>query len=125
MLRHLPHELLNSHPAHDITSADSFAKVLGVEWNATLDVLRPIISPCKSVGSLMKQLLMSEITRIFDVMGWRSPMIIKPKIMLQDSWKAKADWDQPVSQAIHNVWQKWSEERPLLQDHLIPCNYYP
>ena len=45
--------------------------------------------------------------------------------MLQDLWKEKTDWDQPITQAICNVWQRWYEELPLLQEHLIPCNYSP
>ena len=44
VLRHLSHELLDSQPAHEITGADSFPKVLGVECNANLDVFRSVIS---------------------------------------------------------------------------------
>ena len=47
------------------------------------------------------------------------------RIMVQDLRKEKTDWDQPVSQAIYNVWQKWREELHLLQEHLIPRNYNP
>ena len=109
---------------HEITGADSFTKVLGMEWNATLDVFRPVISSCKSFGTLTKRSLMSEIARIFNVMGWCLPTIIKPKIMLQDLWKEKTDWDQPVSQTIRNVWQEMarrahSSPRPLNTSQLL------
>ena len=125
VLSNLPHELLDSQSAHEITGADSFTIVLGVEWNATLDVFRLVIPLCKSVGTLTKRSLISKITSIFDTMGWCLPTIIKPKIMLRDLWKEKADWDQPVSQAICNVWQRWCEELPLLQECLSPRNYCP
>ena len=80
---------------------------------------------CKSVGTLTKRSLMSEIESIFDVIGWCWPTIIKPKIMLQDIWKEKADWDHIVPHATCNMWQRWHEELPLLQDHLIPRNFCP
>ena len=54
VLRHLSHELLASQSVHEITGANSFTKVLDVEWNATLDAFRPVISSCKSVKTLTK-----------------------------------------------------------------------
>ena len=79
----------------------------------------------RAIGTLTKQSLMSEITSIFNVMGWCSYTIIKTKIILRDLWKEKTEWDQPVSQAIYNIWQRWREELFLLQEHLIPQNYSP
>ena len=85
---------------------NEFVKVLEVEWNASLDSFRSTISSLAPVKALTKRKLVSDIARLFDVLGWCSPTIIKPKIMLQRLWEDKAGWDEPVSHLIHETWEK-------------------
>ena len=91
VLKNVPHSLLDPQSQQDITQADTFTKVLGVEWNAKTDSFRPTISSFSSNGELTKRALASDIARIFDVMGWCSPCIIRPKILLQRLWESGID----------------------------------
>lgn len=123
VLAHIPSHLLDSEVSREITP-DEFVKVLGVEWNASLDSFRPTISSLAPVKALTKRKLVSDIARLFDVLGWCSPTIIKPKIMLQRLWEDRSGWDEPVSRLIQETWEKWRAELPLLRNHLIPRHYY-
>ena len=90
VLTQIPHELIDSQSTQSI-DVDHFTKVLGMEWNATSDTFRPVVSSLKQVKTLTKQTLLSDIARLYDVLDWYSPAIIKPKILLQHMWREKHD----------------------------------
>ena len=60
-----------------------FTKVLGVEWNLCKDSFRPMVSSVMLVGKFTKQELVSDIARLYDVLGWCCPTIVVAKILLQ------------------------------------------
>ena len=124
VLAQIPSELLDSESTQ-LLATDHFVKVLGVEWNATSDTFRPVVSSLKSIETLTKRALLSDIARLFDVLGWCSPAIIKPKILLQQVWRDKSDWDDPVPKPILTVWQRWRKELPVLQERHIQRSYFP
>ena len=123
-MEHIPSELLDLDSSQEVTPSSKFTKVLGVKLNATLDSFRPMISACLPKKTLTKRVLASDIARLFDVLGWCSPMIIKPKMLLQKLWEYRLDWDEPMSQDTHEEWKKWHDELPILKDHLIPRHYF-
>ena len=124
VLAQIPPQLVDSQSTQAIV-ADQFVKVLGVEWNAISDTFRPVVSSLKSMESLTKRALLSDIARLFDVLGWCSPAVVKPKILLQHVWKEKCGWDDPVPQPILAVWQRWRSELPVLQERYIQRSYFP
>ncbi|GFX07745.1 integrase catalytic domain-containing protein [Trichonephila clavipes] len=42
------------------------------------------------------------------------------KCLLQDLWKEKIQWDDPLSTHIEKEWKKWCEELPRLRNLKIP-----
>ena len=70
-----------------------YTKTLGIEWNANLDHFQLTIADLPPVTNVTKRLLFSDITKMFDVLGWFSPAIIKVKIPLQGLQELKVDWD--------------------------------
>ena len=79
----IPRQLTDPQAKQEITYDSGFTKVLGVEWNAAVDSLRPVISSLPQTTKLLtKRALISDIARLFDVLGWCSPTIIKPKVLL-------------------------------------------
>ena len=69
----------------EICHKDEYTKVLGVEWNVVSDSFRPVISCYKEGKTLTKIVLVSNIVRLFDILGWCSPVIIQTTIMLHRS----------------------------------------
>ena len=96
-----------------------------MEWNAGLDSFRPTTSSFSSEGAVTKCALASDIARIFDIMGWCSPCIIRPKILLQRLWEHGLSWDDPVPTEIFHSWEKWHSELPTLKKLTIPRCYFP
>ena len=108
----------------EIMEDERFTKVLGIEWNSNLDAFRPLIYPVSSDEILTKRNLVSEIARIYDILGWCSPTIIKMKILLQRVWEHGTRWDELVPSKVETVCNRWRRELPELRDHLIPRCYF-
>lgn len=47
------------------------------------------------------------MAKVFDVLGWVSPVTVKMKILLQRLWEAKPDWDDPIPDDVLQVWSQW------------------
>ena len=56
--------------------------------------------------------------------GWFSLAIIKVKILLQQLWELKVDWDDPVPETIRDNWKQWRSELNLLTTKHIPRCYF-
>ncbi|XP_047041982.1 uncharacterized protein LOC124646011 [Helicoverpa zea] len=95
---------------------------LGLGWTPSSDVLHFPIKGFSSDDSqtITKRLIMSNAFKIFDPLGILSPVVVKPKIMLQNLWQLKLDWDQPVPDAIKNDWNKFSESIKYLSNLQVP-----
>jgi hypothetical protein len=69
--------------------------------------------------------MVSDVAKVFDVMGWFSPAIIKMKILLRRLWEIKLDWDYPIPEHIYQDWSQWRNALPLLMTVRIPRCYSP
>ncbi|UYV66799.1 hypothetical protein LAZ67_4002882 [Cordylochernes scorpioides] len=67
-----------------------------------------------------KRHLLSHISRIFDPIGWLSPVIIRLKILLQSLWKQKLNWDDPLPDTLCSPWKKIEKELSVLNKIQIP-----
>ena len=112
-------------PMQLITCTEVFTRVLGVEWDATTDAFKPLVAITYETGKLTKRRLLSEVAKLFDVLGWCSPAIIIPKMLIQRLWEENLDWDEVVTQNISNTWEKWISTIMELRQCSIPRNYFP
>ena len=106
---------LDSNSSHVISDPEEYTKTLGLEWNASMDRFRPTITDLHTLENVTKRLLVSDIAKTFDVLGWFAPTLIKAKILLQQLWEQKVDWDDPVPQPICGAWLQWRSELNLLR----------
>ena len=125
-LEHVPVELRET---QDILSIDEeeIIKTLGLHWNTSTDHFLfkvKILNP-ETESPLTKRLLLSEISKIFDPMGWLSPVIITTKIIMQDLWKEKTDWDEPPPTHIQSRWYQFKQDLPALEKIRIPRCFQP
>ncbi|MCG8623726.1 MAG: hypothetical protein MJE68_17250, partial [Proteobacteria bacterium] len=89
----------NKHPAEH--------KVLGVRWNTTFDQLvfsLDAILEEPTVISPTKRVVISLIGRIYDPIGFLSPITVCFKILMQKLCKDKLDWDQQLSGEVLEEW---------------------
>ena len=119
----IPLQFRDKEPSHLIVYSEAFTKVLGLDWNTVTDTLRPMVPASYAIGKLTKRQLLSSVAGLSDVLGWCSPAIITPKILLQRLWEERLGWDDAIPQAINNVRQKWIGVIDEFRRYSIPRNY--
>ena len=125
VLKQIPQELRDTNRTQTISEVNEFTKTLGIEWNISTDEFHLTITTFSSDAIVTKRRMVSDVAKVFDVMGWFSPAIVKMKILLQRLWEIKISWDDPIPEHIHQVWSQWRSELPLLMTVHIPRCYFP
>ena len=76
-------------------SPDEQIKVLGIGWNPTTDIFEFSVSLSNPVPS-SKRTLLSAIAKLYDPLGWVTPVVITAKIFMRQLWRQKLDWDDTL-----------------------------
>jgi len=71
-------------------------------------------------GVITRRTILSLTQRVLDPIGCTCPVSLCPKLLLQQCWALKGEWDHEVSDDVKNCFLRWLQERPLLQEFKIP-----
>lgn len=71
-------------------------KDLGISWNKESDAFLYSVQLPIQNSPITKRKVVSNISRLFDPLGWVAPCIIVAKIMIQRLWLAGIDWDDDL-----------------------------
>ncbi|XP_055542732.1 uncharacterized protein LOC129728321 [Wyeomyia smithii] len=105
-------------------------RVLGVIWDPVLDEFafstkhRAEVLPYLFQGKRpTKRLVASCVMGFFDPLGLLSPFTIHGKIIIQQLWRSKCDWDQEIDVRCWELWQRWTGLLPEVEAIRIPRCY--
>ncbi|XP_031781161.1 uncharacterized protein LOC103316074 [Nasonia vitripennis] len=91
-------------PAKEI-DMDESVKTLGVHWNPAQDKFGFSVSDITELSKAStKRSILSNIARLFDPLGWLSPVTVTAKVLMQDLWIQKCDWDTPLPEDFRERW---------------------
>ena len=85
-------------------------KVLGVTWNHDTDELSIDLGDIvKSSENLpvTKRTVLKVTARVYDPLGWISPILIEMKLLFQKLCQTKEDWDGELSPGMKELYDKW------------------
>ncbi|XP_018360160.1 PREDICTED: uncharacterized protein LOC108759301 [Trachymyrmex cornetzi] len=102
-----------------VIQEDDHVKILGISWHPISDSYRFVVANERS-PRMTKRLILSTISRLFDPLGWLSPVIITAKILIQSLWSLDLDWDSPLPNAVASAWQVFIDELPSIGNVTIP-----
>lgn len=86
------------------TSPSNVFKTLGVQWQPATDSFLFVPAELKTVKEWTKRTILSDISKLFDPLGWLSPCVITTKIFMQKLWLLQVDWDDKLSDRIVTEW---------------------
>lgn len=91
-------------PRKELIDVDDLSpKILGISWSPQGDYF--FISPrIEKIDVLSKHHILSVVAKIFDSMGFLSPITIRLKQFLQSFWRLKLDWDQLIPSDLIAEW---------------------
>ncbi|XP_066592980.1 uncharacterized protein [Prorops nasuta] len=89
-------------------------KTLGVRWNHVTDSFGFKLDEITRDYRGTMRSVMSGIARLFDPLGWLSPVTVTAKIILQDIWILKCNLDTPLPIDVKERWLSYSNSLPSL-----------
>ncbi|GFQ79621.1 integrase catalytic domain-containing protein [Trichonephila clavata] len=104
-------EFLNSSSSSDVehsfsAESDLSVKTLGISWNPLQDCFVFKVS-ILSKSSFTKREVLSVIARLYDPLGFLSPVLTRAKVPLQRLWQQKLDWDDVLPDQIAKEWNEF------------------
>ena len=57
---------------------------------------------------------------VFDPLGLLAPWLLQPRVLVQELWRLRLDWDEPVPDDIMSVWNEWLAELSSVGDIQVP-----
>ncbi|XP_018403026.1 PREDICTED: uncharacterized protein LOC108779952 [Cyphomyrmex costatus] len=102
--------------------AEVSTSVLGLNWNKEDDTLGliPSLLELQTDVKITKRIILSTAQRTFDPIGISSPIFLKPKLLLQELWSYKMDWNTEVPDNIKNDFIEWQQQLSWLKELRIP-----
>jgi hypothetical protein len=96
-------------------------RALGILWNRKLDSFQFKFSmPISGDGFYTKRRVLSEMSQIFDPLGWLSPAIIRAKLFLQMLWSLQSGWDDVLPPQIQQQWEDYKLDMKRIESLSIP-----
>lgn len=104
-------------------NASNHESVLGLQWNCQTDTLsyKLCVTECQEVTMCcIYKVLASQ----YDPLGYIIPYTTHAKVIVQQLWDKKRDWDDPkLAEDLVNAWNRWAEELSNLQKIVLPRCY--
>ena len=89
----------------DSVCSNTVAKVLGITWDTITDTITMCPYATGINESTTKREVVSSIAKTFDPYGILLPVTVQGKLLLQDLWKNKIGWDDPVPKDLLVKWR--------------------
>ncbi|XP_062713787.1 uncharacterized protein LOC134290629 [Aedes albopictus] len=120
LLDQLPENLVDRRPELELDTANTPVKTLGLLWDTTSDSFLFRSPVWNSEAPITKRIVLADTARLFDPIGLVGPVIVAAKIFVQDLWKQKCDWDEPLPEAFQNFWIEYRRNLSALSSLSIP-----
>ena len=85
--------------------------------------MKPVQYPHKTKQILTKRSLLSLVSRLFDPLGLLSPLTVRGKILIQEAWREKATWDEPLGPQYTQAWEVIQSELELAHKFKFKRDY--
>ncbi|XP_038116778.1 uncharacterized protein LOC119768983 [Culex quinquefasciatus] len=119
-------EVLSSVPESDreklvcLDQGNEVVKALGLTWCPQSDEFMFVVRLPKDVTEFTKRSIFSEIGRLFDPIGFLSPVIVVAKLYMQKLWLIELPWDAKVEGDLLASWLCFRRALPKVSEIRIP-----
>ncbi|XP_063635169.1 uncharacterized protein LOC134805902 [Cydia splendana] len=97
---------------------DKIVKILGLDWNLESDTLHLRLKEREYPST--KRGVLQCIASVYDPCGYAAPSTLSAKLLLQDLWKLKLKWDNPLTGDEAKRWIDVQKELKNLKDTCVP-----
>ena len=103
----------------------TLVNVLGLQWNIESDTLHFSVKTAipEHHTLITKREILQQSSKIFDPLGYLSPVTIQAKLLLQQLWQKNVQWDEPLPQPLQKRWISIATEIQLATKISISRRY--
>ncbi|XP_028171605.1 uncharacterized protein LOC114360928 [Ostrinia furnacalis] len=97
-------------------------KTLGLRWDPEQDMFifqSMIDNPTDNINNTKRKLL-SDLSKLFDPLGWLTPISTKLKLLFQQVWEQDIPWDAKIPDNINIEWIKLKQDLININKIQIP-----
>ncbi|GBN33826.1 hypothetical protein AVEN_163310-1 [Araneus ventricosus] len=107
--------------AHAGVQDQESQSVLGIKWDIETDELYCVSPQVIEFSEIVsKKKLLSVVNSIYDPIGLTSPAALLPKLLFQEAWRNKFDWDEELPSDMQLHYQRWAKHLELVEKCRIP-----
>ena len=123
VLNVIPVDLQEKQVSFEDSGINNTIKTLGLIWNPLEDYFVFHVQPIdmRSISSTKRKVL-SDISRLFDPLGFVEPIVTSAKLLMQDIWRLGMDWDDQLPEELLQKWIIIRQQLPAInQIHKRRC----
>ncbi|GFX32204.1 integrase catalytic domain-containing protein [Trichonephila clavipes] len=101
--------------------------VLGLSWDVVSDELScklPYNLDCTQERPVTKRVLLSVINSIYDPIGFTTPALLLPKLLMQGTLRGKIGWDEVLHVELEHKYRLWEKTMHLMSKCTIPRRFF-
>ena len=87
-----------------LKTKEKMLKVLGMFWDFKNDTLY-IKLPDFEIILITKRSLLSDLAKIYDILGFLGPLVILGRILVQEAWDKNLNWDTALPEDFGDRWR--------------------
>ena len=95
--------------------SDDKIKTLGLRWSPGTDQFSFLVK-IPAAKEVTKRSILSGLAKVFDPLGWLSPLTVRAKILFQSLWKLNLDWDTAVPPEVETEWVEYLNDLKIVSD---------
>lgn len=103
-----------------VLDSDDVTKILGLRWNVEHDTLAYAKRDIPQLPEVTKRTILKYTSQIYDPLGLLSPVTIRAKLLLQDIWRLKYDWDCPLPPELQDTWFRLAGDLIVTMETTLP-----
>ncbi|XP_058811039.1 uncharacterized protein LOC131675927 [Topomyia yanbarensis] len=103
----------------------SMERVLGMNWKPEEDILTFSTTLAIETNRPTKRQALQVVMSPFDPAGLLCLFLVHGKILIQEVWRAKTKWDQPIPLELNEKWTRWTALFQYLNQIRVPRCYFP
>ncbi|XP_058449021.1 uncharacterized protein LOC131428981 [Malaya genurostris] len=116
----IPDSLKVDRTSLELDSTTATIKTLGLSWEPRSDNFRFSVPQWNDSTEINKRIILSNFARLFDPLGLVGPVVVQAKIFLQDLWKQKCSWMEPLIEELQHWWLKFRHSLAGLSTLNVP-----
>lgn len=99
---------------------DELTSILGVKWKPSSDCFTFNVNEIQTTVTITKRTITGTVARIYDPIGYLTPILMTARAFIQELWKLKVEWDEPLSGKIKERWIEFCEDLRAINDLKVP-----